>query len=269
MATQINVPGHRRVGRPLPYHGARDEWSGRPGNERFTRVYHIGYAGDTAWRALLPAQDTPLTGAPFMLFQEYQLRQVQEDGRQAELVLTYGQQEVEFDPDDPEVDPEDPQFGFPTLPDDAVTEAEAEIQADIRASIKWRIPNPAWGDRSMQDLWDPMRQEFPAVERDDGTWGNRVNEEPPAPLQGTTKFVVGSLQVFITEFSYGKPSEVLGLVGRRAVPPGYGGSVKDWLITGASRNKQGAFWARSVSYQYRSDVSEGASEAFEWIYPAL
>jgi len=264
MSTQINVPSHRRVGRALPYAGARDEWGGQPGNETFSRTIHIDYAGDTAWRTLLPAQDSPLTGAAFLLFQTYQLRQLQEDGRHAELVLNYGQEELEFDPDDEDVDPEDPAFGFPTLPDDVISESDAEIQIDLRAHPKWAEENGAWGG-SMKDFWDPIRQEFPSLPRDDGSWGNAAQSIAPAALWGRTRFLVGAYSVSITEYSFGRPTNVQGLVGRRIVPPGYTGTSANWLVLSGYRTKQGGLWTRTIVYQF-TDTTTAANQFFEWIY---
>jgi hypothetical protein len=265
MSLTIPAPIDRRTGRPLPYAAARDRWSGEPGNETFSRTIHIPYAGDTAWRTLLPDQDEPLTGAPFLLYQSYQLNQSQEHGTAAELVLTYGQDELEFDPDDPEFDPDEPGQGIPPLPEDVISESDSQIEADIRAHRKWNTPNTVWNDTSMREFWDALRLEFPSIQRDDGTWGNIAGEQAPAALWGRTKFLVGSFTVAITEYSYGRPTAVQGIVGRRIVPPGYTGTTANWLVVSGSRNKQGGLWTRTVIYQF--SASSGAQdEFFEWVY---
>lgn len=115
-----------------------------------------------------------------------------------------------------------------TPPDD-VSENGSVLTVDIRK-------HPNFSDFRIH--WDNDKQEFKAT--------------APAYLQGVTNFIVGTSTVTVTKFSLTEPADVQGTLGKIA-DPGHGyGSSGNWLVITGYKVKRGAFWARTLVYQYSS-----------------
>lgn len=164
------------------------------------------------WRASVPLYGSPHPLAPFCLLISAIARQI-EGGPLCDVALRY-----EESGGDPLVTP-------PT----EVSESGSVIEVDIRQHPSWS----AWAEH-----WDAGKQAF--------------KSSAPSYLLGVSKYVVGSSTVTVTKYTSNKPAPVQGDLGQ-IINPGHGyGETGHWLVTTGYVSKRGAFWGRTLVYQYSS-----------------
>lgn len=250
-------------GAALPLQQARDTFEGQVGEEKARRTHLISYSeGSNAWYASVPAVGTAHPSADWVKFTRYELRQDRRAPGLAELVLHYEQDEFSAT------------YPSPGLPDDVAIEDSTVMEIDIRRHPNWEVVNPAdagpdWpAGAAMADLYDWRHNrifasaEVPAQKENElgevVSTGNLSGKEVPESIRGQSAYLVGSGQVTIVEYSYTEPSSVLEQSGKRAVPAGFSGTVENWLVLSAVRQREGAYWTRRIVYQYSAKKINGA-----------
>ena len=116
------------------------------------------------------------------------------------------------------------------VPPVEINETGSTIEIDIRSHLKFTS--------DFKTHWDEDKQCFKLT--------------APDYLRGTSKYVVGAGQVAVTTFSHGRPSSVLPLCGKRGNPGNGLGEDGHWLVLTGGVSKRGAFWGRTLVYQYSS-----------------
>lgn len=251
MSLIVPVPG--LVG-SLPLKMAKDTWSGPFGAETLTRVCQVPYTpGSISWSSALPAEGDSLAYAPWMKFRSFAMKQ---RGKCAEVTLTYEQ------------DPNEDGGDLPELPPESCSEDVAGLELDITRHPRFLIPNPAWNNLSLFDLYNPLQDRIFFSEKIPPTFENaegisiphpKAGEDVPEEVRGMSRYVVGSTTVRCQTYSYNQPASVQGLVGTRETPSGYSGT--DWLILSGSRTPLVGYWCRELVYQF------SARTISSWVYP--
>lgn len=168
----------------------------------------------STWRVGCPAIGSAHPLAPLCKLVAATSRQI-EGGPLCDVLLNYVQDEPQ--PDQP-------------VPPDDVSENGAVIEVDIRQHPDF--------ESDFAPYWDDEKQAF--------------RSDAPEYLRGTIKWVVGSSTVTVTKYSKEGPENVqpdLGTIKN----PGHGyGDEGQWLVITGYKVKRGAFWARTLIYQYSS-----------------
>jgi hypothetical protein len=110
-------------------------------------------------------------------------------------------------------------------------------------------PDTTYVEQSSQE--NVSIQEHPDFE----DWAADWDEENQRFKSGTSKYgitsyVKGTTTVTKTAYSTSKPSSERDSIGKLESPGGSYGSSANWLLIGANRSKQGAFWIMQKTYLY-------------------
>jgi len=238
-------------GASLPITQPRDEFGGEVGREWGRRTKLVAYSGGSiTWYGELPAVGAAHPAADWLKYRSYRLRQREGAPGTALVVMEYEQDEFSAS------------YPTPGLPDDETVEDGATLEIDIRRHPDFEkvIAAAGWPDgASLRKLYDWKNGQIFATEtvpdEVEDEMGELVTpdlagETVPEEVRGVSSYLVGTGTVVHTSYSYNEPSSVLTEAGKRAVPPGYGGVLANWLILSAVRQRSGAYWTTRVAYQY-------------------
>lgn len=259
MAFQVSVGSDVAKGVALPLQQPRDQFGGTVGREWGRRTQVIAYSDSSnTWRASVPNEGTAHPSADWLKFRRYEMRQMRGKPTWGELVLHYEQDEFSAT------------YPSPGLPDDVVVEDGNVLEIDIRRHPFFDaivVGNGSWPEgATMRDLYDWRNGQIWATDtvpaKGEDETGAEVDLEfagdaVPEAIRGMSSYLVGTGQVTVVEYSYSTPTSVLEESGKRSVPPGYSGTVANWLLLSASRQQAGAYWTRRLVYQYSAkDISD-------------
>lgn len=197
----------------------KDEWSeNATTGGTCTRTYRALYA---SWRATAPLLKSRHPAAAYYLLETRDVRQLETNALLCDVMLGYKWDIAANVP------------GFAQIPADLVDENDTTAEVEIER-------HPSFDDPAV----------FPEEDKifDDIT-GRFLGFKKESDWFGVTKFIVGSFTTTITKYSlapFPPPTDV----GKLMVPPGYAAGLRQWLVVGQHRGKQGIFFTRSTTYHF-------------------
>lgn len=181
--------------------------------ERLERTYRAEWA---SWRSTLPTIGDAHPDNAAALYQRARVRRLESNGDLCDVTLEYEE-----------------------LPEQIQIENVSAEEIDIRRHPNYDAVSDA----------DRAEVEAALTENRATTATGAALELYQKLLQGINSYVVGSLEVTQTDFYTTDPGSQAGSVGTLIYPDGYSPSTL-WLCVGASKQRQGAWWVRTLVLRY-------------------